>query len=102
MLRDEDDYLEQTAAGLACYDMEMPPQHSLKILSLLSWIFLLSWEACHQNGDSDVKKDLRRISWDHVEAIRRLAESEKPQAALISRGIDSRADLRSTDLLCFH
>jgi tRNA(Ile)-lysidine synthase len=30
----------------------------------------------------DVKKDLRRISWDHVEAIRRLAESEKPQAAL--------------------
>jgi tRNA(Ile)-lysidine synthase len=29
-----------------------------------------------------VKKDLRRISWDHIEAIRRLVEGEKPQAAL--------------------
>jgi tRNA(Ile)-lysidine synthase len=30
----------------------------------------------------EVKNDLRQIGWDHIEAIRRLAEAEKPQAAL--------------------
>jgi tRNA(Ile)-lysidine synthase len=35
-----------------------------------------------RNGIGKVKKDLRRISWDHIEAIQRLAQAEKPQAAL--------------------
>jgi len=83
MLRDEDDYLEQTAAGWLAMNMEMPPQHSLKIpiASFLDLPVVLGRRVIRM-AIRDVKKDLRRISWDHVEAIRRLAESEKPQAAL--------------------
>jgi len=83
MLRDEDDYLEQTAAGWLAMNMDMPPQHSLKIpiASFLDLPVVLGRRVIRM-AIRDVKKDLRRISWDHVEAIRRLAESEKPQAAL--------------------
>ena len=83
ILRDEDDYLEQTAAGWLAMNMEMPPQRSLKIpiASFLDLPVVLGRRVIRM-AIRDVKKDLRRIRWDHVEAIRRLAESEKPQAAL--------------------
>ena len=35
-----------------------------------------------RNVIGKAKKDLRRISWDHIEAIQRLAQAEKPQASL--------------------
>ncbi len=42
----------------------------------------ISIEFVIRNLIGKVKKDLRRISWDHIEAIQRLAQAEKPQAAL--------------------
>jgi tRNA(Ile)-lysidine synthase len=83
MLRDEDHYLKIEAATWLAINMDMPSKPSIKIpiTSFLNLPVVLERRVIRLaiNG---VKKDLRRITWDHVEAIRRLAQAEKPQATL--------------------
>jgi tRNA(Ile)-lysidine synthase len=61
--------------------VEQSPHHTLKIpiTSFVSLPVALRRRVI-RNVIERVKKDLRRISWDHIEAIQRLAEAEKCQA----------------------
>jgi tRNA(Ile)-lysidine synthase len=83
MLRDEDDYLERIAESWFSRNMELSPHHTFRvpIASFLGLPVALRRRVI-RNLIGKVKKDLRRISWDHIEAIQRLAQAEKPQAAL--------------------
>jgi tRNA(Ile)-lysidine synthase len=83
ILRDEDEYMEQIAEAWANRKIETSPQdaRSVPISSFLDLPGALRRRVI-RSVIAKVKKDLRRISWDHVEAIRRLVEAEKPQAAL--------------------
>jgi tRNA(Ile)-lysidine synthase len=94
ILRDEDDYLEQTAEVWVGKNIEILPQNALSmpIPYFLNLPVALRRRVL-RNVIGKVKKDLRRISWDHVEAIRRLAQAEKPQAAL---NIPGRLTVRRT------
>jgi tRNA(Ile)-lysidine synthase len=83
ILRDEDDYLEQIAEAWFNRNVEQSPHHVFRapITSFLALPVALRRRVI-RNVIGKVKKDLRRISWDHIEAIQRLAQAEKPQAAL--------------------
>jgi tRNA(Ile)-lysidine synthase len=83
ILRDEDDYLEHIAEAWLTRNMELSPHHTFRvpITSFLGLPVALRRRVI-RNVIGKVKKDLRRISWDHTEAIERLAQAEKPQAAL--------------------
>jgi len=83
ILRDEDDYLEQTAEAWVGKHIEILPQNALSMpIPYFLKLPVALRRRVLRNVIGKVKKDLRRISWDHVEAIRRLAQVEKPQAAL--------------------
>ncbi len=83
ILRDEDDYLELIAKGWLNRNMELSPHQASKvpITSFLTLPVALRRRVI-RNVIGRAKKDLRRISWDHIEAIQRLAQAEKPQAVL--------------------
>jgi tRNA(Ile)-lysidine synthase len=83
ILRDEDEYLERIAAAWLAKNMDLSSHHTfrLPINSFLGLPVALRRRVI-RNVIGKVKKDLRRISWDHIEAIQRLARAEKPQAAL--------------------
>jgi tRNA(Ile)-lysidine synthase len=82
ILRDEDDYLERIAEDWLNRNAEQIPHDGFKIpiTSCLSLPVALRRRVI-RNVIGVVKKDLRRISWDHIEAIQRLARADKPQAA---------------------
>jgi tRNA(Ile)-lysidine synthase len=83
ILRDEHEYLERITAAWLEEEVSLGPGNACEV-PLPSFLGLppaLRRRAARQLIGR-VKKDLRRITWDHIEAIRRLAESEKPQAAL--------------------
>jgi tRNA(Ile)-lysidine synthase len=83
ILRDEDDYLEQTAEAWVGKNIEILPQNALSMpIPYFLKLPVASRRRVIRLAIKDVKKDLRRISWDHIEAIQRLAQAEKPQAAL--------------------
>jgi tRNA(Ile)-lysidine synthase len=83
ILRAEDDYLTQIAEGWLNENMEMSPRHSFEIpISAFLALPVALRRRVIRNAIGMVKKDLRRITWNHVEAIQRLAQAEKPQAAL--------------------
>jgi tRNA(Ile)-lysidine synthase len=83
ILHDEDEYLEQIATAWLARNMELSPHHTFKIpiASFLALPVALRRRVIRKVVGK-VKKDLRRISWDHIEAIQRLVQAEKPQAAL--------------------
>ncbi len=83
ILRDEDDYLERIAEAWLTKRMEPTPHHTFRV-PIASFLDLPTplRRRVIRNLIGKVKKDLRRISWDHIEAIQRLAQAEKPQAAL--------------------
>lgn len=101
ILRDEHSYLERIAGAWLKKEATHNSDGSCE-LSLPSFLHLplaLRRRAARQLIGR-VKKDLRRITWDHVEAIRKLAESEKPQAVL---SLPGRIKVRRTyDRLSFH
>ncbi|MCG6534120.1 MAG: tRNA lysidine(34) synthetase TilS [Syntrophales bacterium LBB04] len=82
ILRDEDEYLEQIAEAWFARNMELSPDHTftVPITSFLNLPVALRRRVI-RNMIGKVKKDLRRISWDHIEAFQRLAEGEKPQTS---------------------
>ena len=83
ILRDEDDYLERIAEAWLKKEVTRNPDNAFQ-LSTASFLALpvALRRRVIRNVIGKAKKDLRRISWDHIEAIQRLAQSEKPQAAL--------------------
>jgi tRNA(Ile)-lysidine synthase len=101
ILRDEGDYLERIAGAWLKKEGTCHPDNSYE-LSIASFIDLpvaLRRRAARQIIGV-VKKDLRRITWDHIEAIQKLAHAEKPQAVLkFPGGIEAR---RTYDRLSFH
>ena len=84
ILRDEDEYMERIAEAWLKSNREMPPQHTLRVPILLfpRHLPVALRRRVIRNVIGTVKKDLRRISWDHIEAILHLVKAEKPQAAL--------------------
>ena len=83
ILRDEGDYLERIAEAWLKKEVTRNPDNTFQ-LSTASFLALpvALRRRVIRNVIGKAKKDLRRISWDHIEAIQRLAQSEKPQAAL--------------------
>jgi tRNA(Ile)-lysidine synthase len=83
ILRDEDDYLEGIVEAWLKSNMELPSPHTFRV-SITSFLALpvALRRRVIRNVIGKVKKDLRRITWDHVEAIQRLVQAEKPQATL--------------------
>ena len=83
ILRDEDEYLERIAETWLKKEVIRNPDNTFQ-LSTPSFLALpvALRRRVIRNGIGKVKKDLRRISWDHIEAVHRLAQAEKPQAAL--------------------
>jgi tRNA(Ile)-lysidine synthase len=83
ILRDEDNYMREIAEAWMAANMTSVPQEELSvpITSFLGLPVALRRRVI-RSAIEKMKKDLRRISWDHIEAIQRLAEAEKPQAAL--------------------
>ena len=83
ILRDEDEYLERIAEAWLKKEVTRNPDNTFQ-LSTASFLALpvALRRRVIRNGIGKVKKDLRRISWDHIEAVHRLAQAEKPQAAL--------------------
>ena len=83
ILRDEDDYLERIAEAWLKKEVTRNPDNTFQ-LSTASFLALpvALRRRVIRNVIGKAKKDLRRISWDHIEAIQRLAQSEKPQASL--------------------
>jgi tRNA(Ile)-lysidine synthase len=83
ILRDENGYFDRITEAWFSRNVEQSPHHTLKIpiTSFLSLPVALRRRVIRTVIER-VKKDLRRIRWDHVEAIRRLAQAEKPQAVL--------------------
>ena len=83
ILRDEDEYLGRIAEAWLEKQVIRNPDNTFQ-LSTASFLALpvALRRRVIRNVIEKVKKDLRRISWDHIEAIQRLAQAEKPQAAL--------------------
>jgi tRNA(Ile)-lysidine synthase len=83
IIRDEHEYLERITEAWLKNEVISLPDHSCEI-SIDSFLDLpvpLRRRAARQLIGK-LKKDLRRIAWDHIEAIMKLAESEKPQTVL--------------------
>jgi tRNA(Ile)-lysidine synthase len=100
ILRDEDDYLQRIAeAWLEKAVTEYSEgSYELSIASFLDLPVALRRRATRLLIGM-VKKDLRRITWDHIEAIQKLAVAENPQAVLkFPGGIEVR---RTYDRLSF-
>jgi tRNA(Ile)-lysidine synthase len=101
ILRDENDYLERIAEAWLKKEVTHNPDKSYEVSnpSFLGLPVALRRRAIRLLV-AMVKKDLRRITWDHVEAIQKLAQAEKPQAVLrFPGGIEVR---RTYDRLGFH
>jgi tRNA(Ile)-lysidine synthase len=100
ILRDEDDYLEWIAQAWLEKEIIRSPDNSyeLSIASFLDLPIALRRRATRQIIGM-VKKNLRRISWDHIESIQTLVQAEKPQAVLkFPGGIEAQ---RTYDRLSF-
>jgi len=83
ILRDEDEYLEQISKGWLTGNMEMSPQPVFKVpLAPFLGLPVALRRRVLRGAIETVKKDLRRIAWEHIEAIQRLAQAEKMKAAL--------------------
>jgi tRNA(Ile)-lysidine synthase len=101
ILRDEHEYLERITRAWLEKEVSLGPGNvcHLSLPSFLDLPVALRRRAARQLIGR-VKKDLRRITWDHLEAIRKLAEGEKPQAVL---SLPGRIQVRRTyDRLSFH
>jgi tRNA(Ile)-lysidine synthase len=87
ILRDEDDYLERIAEAWLKKEVTRNPDNTLQ-LSIASFMCLpvALRRRVTRKVIGKLKKDLRRISWDHIETIQRLAQGKKPQAALALPG----------------
>lgn len=87
ILRDENDYLDRIAEAWLDKEVTRNPDNTLQ-LSTASFISLpvALRRRVTRRVIGKVKTDLRRISWDHIEAVQRLALAEKPQAALTLPG----------------
>jgi tRNA(Ile)-lysidine synthase len=83
ILREEDAYLERISEAWLSKEAELDPDNSFQvpISSFLKLPIALRRRVTRQSIGK-VKQDLRRITWDHVESILRLARSEKPQASI--------------------
>jgi tRNA(Ile)-lysidine synthase len=83
ILRDEDEYLERIAEAWLKKEVTQNPDNTLHMFTAS---FLALPVALRRRVTrlliGVVKKDLRRITWDHILSIQRLAQAEKPQAAL--------------------
>jgi tRNA(Ile)-lysidine synthase len=100
ILRDEHEYLERITGAWLEKEVSLGPENAcgVSLPSFLGLPVALRRRAGRQLIVR-VKKDLRRITWDHIEAIRKLAESEKPQAVL---SLPGRIQVRRTyDRLSF-
>jgi tRNA(Ile)-lysidine synthase len=101
ILRDENVYLERITEAWLKKQISTTPENSFHV-SLNSFMDLpisLRRRAIRQLIGM-VKKDLRRITWDHIEAVQKVAEAQKPQAVLkLPGGIEVR---RTYDQLGFH
>lgn len=101
ILRDENDYLERIAEAWLkkAATRNADGSYELSIPSFLDLPVALRRRAARQLIGL-AKEDLRRITWDHVEAIHKLVQAEKPQAVLkLPGGIAVR---RTYDRLGFH
>ena len=101
ILRDEDAYLEKIAKAWLEKEAIRHPDGSreLSVPSFLGLPVALARRATRQ-AIATIKKDLRRITWEHIEAVQKLARAEKPQAVLkFPGGIEVR---RTYDRLGFH
>ena len=101
ILRDENDYLERIADAWLSNEATYHPGNSweVSIPSFLGLPVALRRRALRLLIGM-VKKDLRRINWDHIEAIHKLAQAEKPQAVLkLPVGVEIR---RTYDKLAVH
>lgn len=101
ILRNEDEYLGRIVQAWLKKEIirGLDNSYELSIASFLDLPVALRRRATRQLIGM-VKKDLRRIGWDHIEAIQTLVQSEKPQAALkLPGGIQVR---RTYDRLSFH
>lgn len=83
ILRDEDDCLEKIADSWLTAKAEMKPEGSFRISipSLLELPVALRRRVTRQLIGK-VKKDLRRISSDHLESAEKLMRGERPQGSL--------------------
>jgi tRNA(Ile)-lysidine synthase len=83
ILREEDAYLERIGEAWLSREAELEPDNAFQIpiSSFLKLPAALRRRVVRQIIGK-VKRDLRRITWDHVESILRLAHSEKPQASI--------------------
>jgi tRNA(Ile)-lysidine synthase len=83
ILREEDAYLERIGEAWLSREAELQPDNSFQIpiSSFLNLPVALRRRATRQIIGK-VKQDLRRIRWDHVESILRMAQAEKPQASI--------------------
>jgi tRNA(Ile)-lysidine synthase len=83
LLRDEDNYLERRAEAWLKKEVTRNRDHTLR-LSIAPFMSLpvALRRRVTRKVIGKLKKDLRRIGWDHIEAIQRLAQAKKPQAAL--------------------
>jgi tRNA(Ile)-lysidine synthase len=87
LLRDEDDYLERCAEAWLKKEATRNRVNTLQ-LSIASFLSLpvALRRRVTRKVIGKMKKDLRRISWDHIAAIQRLTQAKKPQAALTLPG----------------
>ena len=83
ILREEDAYLEKIVEAWLTGRIETKPGVSFRISisSLLELPIALRRRVTRQLIGK-VKKDLRRISWDHIESVQELVNAEKPQSSL--------------------
>ena len=87
LLRDEEDYMERSAEAWLKKEVTRNGDQPLQ-LSIASFTSLpvALRRRVTRKVIGKLKKDLRRISWDHIAAIQRLAQADKPQAALTLPG----------------
>ena len=94
ILRCEDEYLAHIAESWLNRNMKTAAHHSFRVpITPFSALPVALRRRVIRTAIEKVKTDLRRIGWDHVEAIRRLADAEKPQA---SQNLPGRLTVRRT------
>jgi tRNA(Ile)-lysidine synthase len=83
ILRDEDAYMERIGEAWLSREAELAPDDSFRIpISSFLLLPVALRRRVTRQAIGKVKRDLRRITWSHVESILRLARSEKPQASI--------------------